>query len=781
MIYKPKRDILFIDGSKKWDLNLAGNRVPQAETSQTPSTLIINPGGGRYGSKDPTFSEYEQETWHGGALGEYYHDDQTNYADASGVNTRFAKKLFLNSIWKLAKGIRTRSQYMPGSVTWQGLYGTYRAIAVQVADNGTYDFGNLLIRRRGNPGTLTFELRADSSSMPTGAVAKTVTKTTSDITDELSLFETFDWTSTQAVASHWVVIYGASTDDARNHWELGVDAATSGGKYISDPSQTAWLTGTFKPYHFLSDADSDVKWWPIKIGTNLYIINQPGSGNSVIKLWNETTKTFDAVSPTGDAISGQCQSACVAGGLGWLAFGNGGTYIMQFDHNSGSPRLNLDVAVKADIIIQGTHPTAGTQVFWADNSTKQAKRATPTAYNTDLTVGDTWQMGTSFNIIGLAAHGSDVVVRQANSLQKITYDVTRNDELVVDLNTALRAVEETATYQPMLSVGDLFFYPLQHTLMKTSLNSSVSQDVGLWRGVGLPDGRQGVISSMCIGDGHGAYFGIDAGSSGISSVWYYDFVAWHEVWRAWKAGIRVRNIFWQAQNGTTNPSRLWINCGNDLIYIDQPNNSMLPLNDPNTDYMWEGYVTSTIHDFDTFQLKKLFEYIDIISQNLGRNVWIELDVRTDKDVGTTSWKRVNVAKVVTSPRYRAKLGMDNAYLLQYRLRLNTSDNSTSPLQRAAVLAGVARTPLKRIWSLRVPLGTGQPDYKYDELYDWFLDAARNTSVVKMYAGAKNMDNISVLIQPPRLIPTGYNKSSRKFDALLDVQVLEVETRDDIKY
>lgn len=773
-----KNDILFVDGSRVFDLKLYNRTVPDAEISQTPSTLLINPGGGRFGSKDPTFSEYEQETWNGGALGEYYHDDQTNYMDSSGVNTRFPKKLFLNSLWKLATGIRTREQYMPGSVSWQALFGSFRVVAVQLSGSGTYDFANLLIRRRGAPGALTFEIRADSGGSPGTTAVQTVTATTADITDVLTQFYTFNWTGTQACNQHWLVVYGASTDNAESHWELGVDISATGGKYISDPAGTSWNTATFKPYYFISDADSDVKWHKVQIGSNLYIINQPSSGNSVIKLWNETTKAFDAVSPTGSAISGQCTSATVINGLGWLAFGNANP-VMQFDHNGGAPRLYADAAVKADLITNAMHPSAGSMLFTANNDTWAVRRFAPVAYGANLAAaGDTWNFGQNYNIIGLAAVGQDVVVRQTYGLFKITYNVTLNNEVVVDLNSGLRSALESATYVPILNVGDLFFYPNQFSLIKSSLNSGAHQDIGLWRGSGVPDGRQGVVSSMCIGAGEGIYVGVDAGT-GVSSVWFYDFVAWHEVWRAWKAGIRVRNIFWQPQTSTT-PARLFINAGNDLVYIDQPDNSPNPQNDADTQYLWEGYVTSTIHDFDTFQLKKLFEYMDVISRNLGNNVTVEIDYQTDRNIGTETWIP-NAARLVSSPRSRAKLAVGDAYLIRYRLRLLTSTKSTSPLIRAVIMAGVARTPLKRQWNLTIPIGSGQPDYKYDTLYDWFLDASRGTNTVRMYSGPQNMDNISVLIQPPRLIPTAYNKSTKRFDGNLQVTVLEVETREDVKY
>lgn len=779
-----KNDILFEDGSEVYDLKLDGNIRSIDELSQTSSNLLLGAGGGRYKRGDPTFSEFEQETWEGGALGEFYYEDQTRYKESGGMMTRFPKKLFLQSLWKISTGLgRTREQNMPGSVKWIALTGLSRGIAVKPTGAATFDMVNLLIRKRGEPGTLTFEIRAEDTSLPNGAVAKSVTKTITDITDTLAEFVTFDWTTTQAFSNHWLVIYGAEGDDGTSHWELGVDASTAGGYSSSDLS--AWAATSYKPYFLLSDADTDVKWHVMNIGTNMYAVSQPTTGNSVIKLWNETTDVWDAVSPTGDAISGIVKGVAVSNSLGWFAMGTGGsdTAIMQFDHNGGSPRLNLDATAtnKADQIMAGTFPTVGAQIFLARNAaaagdTYCIKRAPVTAYNTDLVPADTWSFEKGLNITGMTLHDNKIFVRTQKDLYSVLYDSNFADEMIRAENTGLNAVLENQTYMPMLSAGGFLYYSFSYSTEFTS--GLLHQDIGLWRGVGVPDGRQGVDSAYCMGLG-GFYKGVDAGT-GTSSVWFFDVgkLTWHEVWRAWKAGIKVRNVWYQSQNGTTSPARLWINAGNDLVYIDQPDNGVLPFRDTDTRYVWEGYIISTIHDFGAFQSPKFYEGMDIIAKNLGQSVSIEVDYQAGKDVGTATWSPVKTA--FQGPVASVKIGEEDKNELVYRLRFNTSDSTLSPLVSAVIMVGVGRTLTKRQWNLQIKIGHSKDGHPMD-VYNWLIRASRAARTVKMYSEMLQMDNVSVMVKSPRLFPENYNENKSKLTGTVQFSVLEANSRDDLQY
>ena len=452
MSEKVLKDIKFVDGSEQINLRFDEGVKSVDEFSQTASNLILSQGGGRYKRGDPTFSEFEQETWEGGYGGEFYYDDPTKFRDSSGINTRFPKKAFLHSLWKISDGLgRTQDKHMPGSMTWVSLTGSYRAIAVQPAD-ATYGYGSLFIRKRGNPGTLTCEIRANSSSLPNGAVAQTVTKARTDLADILDYFIDFDWTGTQAFSSHWIVIYGASTDNDDNHWELAVDNDSTGGYYIDDPSDTAWLTGSFKPYYRVSDADTAVKWHMfIMDGTDMYALSQPASGNSVMKKWDETNDDWDAVTIAVNAFSGQATSVAVSNNVAWIVWGSTGNVLTCFDNAAGTYNNRNDAGAgndnKADIILTGVQPsvTNAPQLILGTNAaaagaTYVVTRAPVVNYGTDITVADTWQFPKGFSIIGLAQHENKFWVRTTNGLFSILYDSTFANEIITNENKGLNSL-----------------------------------------------------------------------------------------------------------------------------------------------------------------------------------------------------------------------------------------------------------------------------------------------------------------------------------------------------
>ena len=66
MSEKVLKDIKFVDGSEQINLRFDEGVKSVDEFSQTASNLILSQGGGRYKLGDPTFSEFEQETWEGG-------------------------------------------------------------------------------------------------------------------------------------------------------------------------------------------------------------------------------------------------------------------------------------------------------------------------------------------------------------------------------------------------------------------------------------------------------------------------------------------------------------------------------------------------------------------------------------------------------------------------------------------------------------------------------------------------------------------------------------------
>lgn len=253
----------------------------------SPNAIQRNP---RVGS---TYTPFTQKDWSGGRGLKFATDDRSRYADGKRLNSRRAGTLAIGARETFITGHRQQEQFMPAAalgVTWQPLTGSSRFIASQVtiSDTGNRARINIWVRRRGTPGTLQAQLRTSSAGEP-ATVEKTVTATTTDIDDFISVLFEFTFTSVQAVtaaALHWVEISGAGTDDDDNHWEVGTDATRSGAttKASADGTTSSWAVTTYDLYYRLVD-DTDISGaFPFEYKKQLYFLTRP-TGGAAPKLY----------------------------------------------------------------------------------------------------------------------------------------------------------------------------------------------------------------------------------------------------------------------------------------------------------------------------------------------------------------------------------------------------------------------------------------------------------------------------------------------------------------
>src|SRR3989337_519308 len=110
----------------------------------------------------------------------------------------------------------------------------------------------------------------------------------------------------------------------------------------------------------------------------------------------------------------------------------------------------------------------------------------------------------------MAFYNDQVWVRTTDGLHSVKNDRPSR------LDVGLDAVLEPSTSAGALLAKDLFLY-LAWSFSLERLYGGTLDDIGPWKGSGLPDGRQGVVSCLCSGIG-GIYVGIDGGSGNTSSV-----------------------------------------------------------------------------------------------------------------------------------------------------------------------------------------------------------------------------------------------------------------------
>ena len=745
----PDYTLSLSDGIETFGIEPDGGVRGVQEIPQTPSTMLINSAGKKWGDGDPTFSHEEQSSWHGGNAQEDF-DDPTRYYTGKNIWSITPGRLVSGLQWKFpGTDHRNYNKHLPGNMTWKALLSTTKYISVSFTTNAAYDADKAYIwlKRVGSPGTLTFVLAADNAGDP-GTAAQTVTKTVSDITDIVSVFEVFDWPGTESLAdatTYHLYIYGASTDTAVNHWEVGVDSSGTGSKYSSDG--TTWASASFTMYYYVVDADSTQKWhWFMLNDTELYAVNQPSSGDSSLYAWDETNKEWDAVTiDTGDALSGIVKSVCVAKDIAYMARGTGATdeTIWTFRHEAGSYEGQDDTTStnKADHVWYFNDPVDGPQIWRAENDNFYLSRSDIKDFNTDLAFGD--DIEAPEEILNIIDYNDQMWVRTDKNLYSI-----KNGRLS-KLNAGLDAIPDTRDYCPMAAIN-LFLY-IGWSFSMERLYGGTLDDVGPWRDAGLPDGRQGKVSFIQPYLGL-IFVGIDGGTDNTSSVLVYDGLGYHDFFVAWEAGQRVQNGFIQPQNGTTSPARLWVNIGTDMIYFDLPDDSLNPLKDSGVKYIHESVVESSTHTFQANTLPKLFKEIDCITKGLSPSKYIGIDYQLDDDIGSSTW--IEKTQIHQSPQDKVVLNEGNKHSIRYRLRLCTG-TATAPIEvSAVVLKGFARTPVKRQWNITAKISDIQHTKRGSkgedpiEFYKWYLDAARSAKALRLRGPDEIMDDIYVIAEPP---------------------------------
>jgi len=356
-----------------------------------------------------------------------------------------------------------------------------------------------------------------------------------------------------------------------------------------------------------------------------------------------------------------------------------------------------------------------------------------------------------FNILQLVSYNDQVWVRTTDGIYSLKND--RPSRLDVGLGTVI----EQTTYDAPLLAKDLFLY-LGWSYSLERLYGGTLDDIGPWKGAGLPDGLQGSVSALAAGVGM-VFAAVDGGSSNTSSVYALTEGGniWHPIWEGWEAGQRVRNLFVQPQNGSTNPLRLWISVGADLVYIDFPDESLNPLKDADQKYVWESVVETSAMDMGAASLPKLFKELSVVSRNLGTVANIGVDYQIDQDVGSTDdsdW--IQATELYQSPRDNVPLNLGNREKIRIRLRMMTSANTTPVEIQSTVLKGLARTPMKRQWNVRVRMGhlqrtrRGAQDHDPIAFYKWILQSAQSAEAVLMEANDELMHNVYVFIESPSL-------------------------------
>lgn len=770
------------DGVNRYDLWVEGGEAGIREVSQQPSSIFAAGGGpGRYGDAEPLFATNEQRTWEGGRGLEFFADDQTRYTDSKNAWTLTPGKIGPSPQWFFASNYRDTDIDMPGNMDWRTLFGGSRYIAKTFTASASYsaDKVYLWIRRVGNPGTLTVELTADSAGDP-GTAAQTVTVTTSDVTDYLSLLYPFDWSGTESLTGstvYHIKAYGASTDDQASHWEVGVDVTGSASQYSSDNS--TWTSASYSMYTRVVDADINVvEWQPFELDQQQYFVTKytDGTASKVFQVGTRGKATAGAATTLTDTDASFGTSSEYDNALVKIIRGTGVGQIRNISSHTGTVltvatwdinpdstseyiiyqtgRLNevtegtpalgtvTDVSVYNNIAMfaQGEsdnirrmrfNPGAATPAHeWEEDGTNKAsKLATAFIAGTGLV---TWRANNDTSAAGAVTvsrgtavawgggHTFGTAIKVGNGDYPVTNLVAHDDTSgsssrlwvlktgeigYIDtdkwyrVNVDISSFTEATNGLAALSHGLYLYFNWSWTSER--LYGTALDDLDPNREAGIPSGRQGYISAMAA---HpvGPIKSIDA-DTGTSSVMFFDNIGYHEIFRAWEAGKRIRSLTWQKNEG--GKKFLWVACGDDLVYMEFPRNHRNPFADTTQKYMHEFSYESAIYDMGNSSIRKLFADVTAITQNLdGSGIYGEVDFQKDNDIGTSTWTVIDAGRFLLSPASTIMLDQGEVRQLKLRFRFYTNIATTPPIVNAIDLEGVGQLPRKSLYSMQVHLG-----------------------------------------------------------------------------
>ena len=837
---------------RRYGLKIAPGSL-QVGTISGDDTVYVRNVGKRVGDFD------EQRSWKGGRGIENLSDNAEGFYDSLNAWTLSPEHLHQTLQWYPARGLKAEDIYMPtrdsGDVQFQPLLGSTLYIGNSFSASSSYsaDKAYLWIRRKGSPGTLTFKLAANNAGDP-GTVSQTVTKTVSDIDDYVSVYELFDWTGTQSLTSsttYWVYVYGASTDNRDNHWEVGVNPDATSGKVSSDGS--TWAAASFAMYYHVTSADTARRWYRFYVSGAMYLIDSKDDGstasviyingdrgkataatsttisdsgkswttnrwaNAWVKIWNGTgkgnapkkiasntstqltidgtwettpstdseyviyaTEWFTAISPTGDSLSACSGEPAVVNNIAYIPQGTG--KINHFRWNAATPAHNLDVEATnvANKLIASNDPADG-PIIWRINNvggTGSGGAATVSranllssgsfiAWDTALTFATAIFTGpVAFSVTNIAKKDQTTYVWREDGLGGISANQMNTIE------TGIEKTPDSANGAFVISHGQFLYYSWLHSLVR--VYGSTHDDIGDdFRSVGLPDGREGVFTD---GDTYikWLFTGVDAGTSGWSSVLIWDGLGWHEMVRAPRAGMRVRMVKVQTCPGTRN--RLWTQCGDMVIFQELPFKKSAPRLDSGARYQHEAVLVSSVIDMGTASaMPKLIKNITATVKNLNtRGKEVYLDIQTDDDCFTDNWTPYGVMS--ESPESTLFLGL-NCNRFAYRLRICTNDNTIPVDIEGVVPNGYARTPYRLVFSMQIQAGgiytRRGKSATAGELTRWLLDQARTAGYVNMTSVFEMAHGWKVIIHPPRTFPISPKKGNSPEAANMTLTLTEV--------
>lgn len=670
---------------------------------------------------------------------------------------------------------------------------------------------------------LTVELCSDGSGSPGSVLQSVTLSTTtvSDITSELRKL-TLTSQALNNGLDYWIKVYSTDGDD-KNNWQIGIKESAGTTKESEDGSTWVDSANDLYYMITTADAGSKIKLFQYKraqyaaittsstvkiymngdrgaadsnsgtlnklkdatkswtndqwVGCIVQIIE--GTGRAESKPWRVITAN-DATSLTVDddwTITHDTTTAYVILGANtWTEVtGHGLTthptdiktinnvcYFCQGESiamrrmrwtASALYAWAADGTNKRDLLETVYDATDGLVIYASENINVRVSKASPQNWGTDLTFSTVFTFQDNYgNITGLAEYGDSSKTLWIMREGAVFY-LSSAKALEMPLPEMHNVMEYTNGVANL--VHNVYLYFNLGSGIERYYNQTLD-DVGPNADEGMPSGRQGAISKL-VGYPGKVVAAIDAGDDGYSSIVVDNGSGWHELYRG-PYGESIADMQFQTVPGSA-LDRLWIQVGENIIWLGYPSLTTNPQRDTNYRYTHEATITTGYIYAGLYDVFKFYKSLKLFTEDLEADAQVvDVEYQVDDD---TEWTPV-INTYTQSPMEEINLvnvlGVTGKRL-RYRMRIQTNDNTLTPVIKGAILEAITRVPVK--YSFSLPHRTmdndvdlnGNPDGwnvndKQNQLDEW----ATNLTPLTMQCIYTPFHNKTVFIDPETLVP-----------------------------
>ncbi len=737
----PSYEVSLSDGVQTWGLHLDGGPEALREEPLTPSTLRFSGAVSGFGAWEPGLAQIEQSDWSGGrGLERFSAEDKESanrFHDSRNAWTLTPGKLHPGPQLKLARGLRTSIQHLPGDVSWKALFGSQRFISAAftvAAAALAAKQARIWLRRVGSPGALSLLLHQNSGGAPGAAILNAgQTISIADVPDVISQLRSFDLSamsgSLSAATTYHVVLNGAASDNAANHWEIGVEDGGAGGHVSADGN--SWSSAGFCAYYRLEDADLARNFIFFRLGGSLYAVDQraDGSASRVYINGDRGMATAGAAQSLSDTHKTWAGNEW-AGAWVRIVKGKGAGQAREVIGNTAStltvapwdlaPDSTSEYVIYASDVWKDISPISGDLIdgvvkdvavvndhaLFAQGDAVpivrmrfNAAAGTP-AHEFDDDGANTADLLHSFHHpqygpqVWRALMALGEVSRAAPTawLTALTFgaglkvgDKSQAIREMFDWNSQLWILKSDSFWQ----VNDSDQLKRVNVGLETIPHETGYQPLAIYEGKVLigwgsallafdeggltdlspqvPTGGQGQIAELQAFGATKLVAGVDA-EGGESRVMLFDGAGWHELLRSPQPGRRFQSLALQECPGTR--PRLWICIAGDLAYVGLPSETHDPLDDADFAYQHEAVLVGGTIDMGAAKLPKFLQEVSLLSSNLSSGTQVQLDYQVDGEIGGAAWR--NAGAFYSSPLDALPLNLGQLHAFRPRLRLLTN-------------------------------------------------------------------------------------------------------------